>query len=114
MAMREKVLLNIASNSYKKWYPMNFSRIMLPLLNLHHVFQQILKALLKNKLKKVGIVICHDESTFQANDDESWLWGVKGPHVIRPKSRGAELWFLILSMNIIDIFDLQKKNFQPL
>ena len=50
----------------------------------------------QEQIKKVGIVICHDESTFQANDDESWLWGVKGPHVISPKSRGAESWFLIL------------------
>ncbi len=32
------------------------------------------------------IVIVHDESTFQANDD---MWGQKGNHVIKPKSRGA-------------------------
>ena len=36
-----------------------------------------------------SVIIFHDESTFQANDDESWLWGVKGESVIRPRSRGA-------------------------
>ena len=36
-----------------------------------------------------SVVIFHDESTFQANDDDPWLWGVKGESVIRPKSRGA-------------------------
>lgn len=36
-----------------------------------------------------NVVIFHDESTFQANDDENWMWGVKGQHVIEPKSRGS-------------------------
>ena len=89
MAMREKMSLNIARNSYEKWYPMDFSRrIMLALLKLHHVFQQILKALLKNKLKKYFNLPWW--INFQVNDDESWHWGVKGQHVIRPKSRGGE------------------------
>jgi len=26
-----------------------------------------------------NIVIFHDESTFQVNDDESWMWGIRGP-----------------------------------
>ena len=43
----------------------------------------------------------HDESTFQANDDETWLWGVKGEHVIRPKSRGSG----IMVSDFIDEFN---------
>ena len=31
----------------------------------------------------------HDESTFQANDDQSTFWGIKGTHVMKPKSKGA-------------------------
>ncbi len=36
-----------------------------------------------------NVVILHYESTFQANDDENWMWGVRGEHVIKPKSRGG-------------------------
>ena len=35
------------------------------------------------------IVIFHDESTFQANDDQMKFWGVKDMTFLRPKSRGA-------------------------
>ena len=35
------------------------------------------------------VVIFHDESTFQANDDQPTLWAEKGTNVIRPKSRGS-------------------------
>ena len=32
------------------------------------------------------VVLFHDESTFQANDDQSTLWAEKGTTVLRPKS----------------------------
>ena len=35
------------------------------------------------------IVIFHDESTFQANDDQMKFWGAKDMTFLRPKSKGA-------------------------
>lgn len=35
------------------------------------------------------LVLFHDESTFQANDDQPTLWAEKGTTVIRPKSKGS-------------------------
>ena len=42
------------------------------------------------------VVLFHDESTFQANEDQSTFWGTKGTTVIKPKSKGSViLWFQI-------------------
>ena len=35
------------------------------------------------------VVIFHDETTFQANDDQPILWAEKGTNVMRPKSKGS-------------------------
>ena len=35
------------------------------------------------------VVFFHDESTFNANDDQNLKWGVKGEKIIKPKSKGA-------------------------
>jgi len=35
------------------------------------------------------VVLFHDESTFQANDDQPSFWGTKGTTVMRPKSKGS-------------------------
>lgn len=35
------------------------------------------------------VVIFHDESTFQANEDQPTLWAEKGASVMRPKSKGS-------------------------
>ena len=35
------------------------------------------------------VIIFHDESTFQSNDDQPTLWGEKGTTVMRPKSKGS-------------------------
>ena len=35
------------------------------------------------------VVIFHDESTFQANDDKTTFWGAKDIIFLRPKSKGA-------------------------
>lgn len=36
-----------------------------------------------------NIFIFHDESTFNANDDQSLQWGTPDSQIIRPKSRGS-------------------------
>ena len=35
----------------------------------------------KEQIEK-NVIIFHDESTFQSNDDETWMWGTQGEHVI--------------------------------
>ena len=35
------------------------------------------------------VVLFHDESTFQANEDQSTFWGTKGTTVMKPKSKGS-------------------------
>ena len=35
------------------------------------------------------VIIFHDETTFQANDDQPTLWTEKGTCVMRPKSKGS-------------------------
>ena len=40
-------------------------------------------------VREKTVVIFHDESTFQANEDQSKMWGKKGEHMLRPKSKGS-------------------------
>ena len=35
------------------------------------------------------VIICHDESTFQSNEDQRYSWLQEDQHVIKPKSRGS-------------------------
>ena len=35
------------------------------------------------------VVLFHDESTFQSNEDQATFWGTKGTHVLKPKGRGV-------------------------
>ncbi len=35
------------------------------------------------------VILFHDETTFQANEDQSTLWAEKGTSVMRPKSKGS-------------------------
>ena len=51
-------------------------------------FPSDLEPLTPEQVEK-NIVIFHDESTFQTNDDETWIWGQKGQHVLKPKSQGS-------------------------
>ena len=37
------------------------------------------------------VVLFHDESTFQANDDQPILWTAKGSSVMRLKSKGSDI-----------------------
>ena len=59
-----------------------------PTENVTKHFSSDLEPLTPEQVEK-NIVIFHDESTFQANDDETWIWGEKGQHVLKPKSRGS-------------------------
>ena len=35
------------------------------------------------------VVICHDESTFFSNEDQSFMWGTKDQKMIKPKSKDS-------------------------
>ena len=35
------------------------------------------------------VIFFHDESTFQANEDQSTFWGIKGTVVMKPKNKGS-------------------------
>ena len=37
------------------------------------------------------VILFHDESTFQANDDQKTFWGTKDMVFLRPKRKGAGL-----------------------
>ena len=50
------------------------------------------------------VIFFHDESTFQANEDQSTFWGTKGTVVMKPKIKAWELWYLTLLMKKIDIY----------
>lgn len=41
------------------------------------------------ELKEKTVVLFHDETTFQANDDQPTLWAEKGTSIMRPKSKGS-------------------------
>ena len=34
-------------------------------------------------------VFFHDESTYQASDDQPFQWGKKGEHILRPENKGS-------------------------
>ena len=35
------------------------------------------------------VVFCHDESTFQSNEDQTLQWRLKGSKMMKPKGKGA-------------------------
>ena len=41
------------------------------------------------EVAKKTVVLFHDESTFQSNEDQPTLWAEKGTTVMRPKSKGC-------------------------
>jgi hypothetical protein len=58
-------------------------------LKLHReLFQMTLNHPHWNSAKRQSF-FCHDESTFQSNEDQSLQWGLKGSKMMKPKSRGA-------------------------
>lgn len=42
-----------------------------------------------SEIAKKTVVLFHDESTFQANEDQPTLWAEKGTTVMRPKFKGS-------------------------
>lgn len=42
-----------------------------------------------NAVRSKTVVFCHDESTFQANDDQRLQWGLEGTKIMKHKSKGA-------------------------
>ena len=36
-----------------------------------------------------SVVIFHNKSTFQVNNEENWMWGEQRQYVLKPKSRGS-------------------------
>lgn len=47
--------------------------------------------LASSEMREKLIVIFNDESTFNANDDQTTQWGVKGEGMLRPKSKGSRI-----------------------
>ena len=45
--------------------------------------------LAQSDVREKTLVLFHDESTFHANEDQTTMWGVKGEHMLRPKSKCA-------------------------
>ena len=43
--------------------------------------------------EKPHILVTHDESFFNSNDDQRNLWIEKGKQPIQPKENARELWF---------------------
>jgi len=50
------------------------------------------------------IVFFHDESTFQANEDRSTFWGIKGTVVMKPKNKGSGIMVSATLMKEMDIY----------
>ena len=44
---------------------------------------------IESERRQKNIFIFHDETTFNANDDEGLQWGIPDSQLIRPKSRGS-------------------------
>ena len=54
--------------------------------------KQALPSDIRSPLPEVAektVIMFHDESTFQSNEDQPTLWAEKGTTVMRPKSKGA-------------------------
>ena len=63
-----------------------------PHLKLLKVYLQISKFPSDEQITKT-VVLFHDESTFQANDDQLKFWGTKDITILRPKSKSA--WIMV-------------------
>ena len=90
MGMNATMLWNTEENFSDEWYP--WGSLILTML------QQMLLTDITSPSSNVidkTVFSFHDETTFQANEDQSKPWAPKGTKVIRPKSKEAELWFQI-------------------
>ena len=78
---RKKFLRKIIANGF-------LNKSNMPMPSIDSAFPSDLEIPSDEVIHK-SIVIFHDESTFQANDEESWMWGEHGQCVLKPKSRGS-------------------------
>ena len=82
---REKFLRKMVGNGF-------LNKSNMPMPSIESAFPSDLEIPRDEVIK--SIVIFHDESTFQANDEESWMWGEHGQCVLKPKSRGSGIMVL--------------------
>jgi len=78
---RQKFLQKMVANGF-------LNRRNMPMPSIESAFPSDLESPPDEVVDKT-ILIFHDESTFQANDEESWMWGEHGQCVLKPKSRGS-------------------------
>ncbi len=66
------------------------------------------------------VVLFHDESTFQANDDQPTVWALPGTTVMSPKSKGSGI---VVSdfieekggyLHLTDDMNMQRRQYQQL
>lgn len=89
MGMSLMMRWNIVHSSYGKWLVWDFVIVaMHPLKMQKKALPSDLEPPYSEQLNKT-VIIFHDESTFQANDDQPTLWAEKGTSVMRPKSKGS-------------------------
>lgn len=89
MATKEMMLLSTEKKYLRKMCAIGFlNQANAPTTETAGYLPADLEPLSQERIPKTTVIF-HDESTFQANDDENWMWGEKGQHVLKPKSRGA-------------------------
>ena len=58
------------------------------------------------------VILFHDESTFQSNEDQSLQWGLKGSKTMKPKSRGAGIMLLDFIDEYSGFLDLTDEEYE--
>ena len=56
------------------------------------------------------VVFFHDESTFQANNDQILHWGQRDEKIMKPKSKGAGIMISVSLTHITTFLPLQMKS----
>ena len=80
---RQKFLRKMIANGF-------LNRNNMPMPSIESAFPSDLESPPDEVIQKT-VIIFHDESTFQANDEENWIWGERGQCVLKPKSRGSSI-----------------------
>jgi len=78
---RQKFLRKIVANSF-------LHRNYMPIPSIESAFPSDIESPPDEVIQK-SVVIFLDESIFQANDEENWMWGERGHFVLKPKSHGS-------------------------
>lgn len=56
------------------------------------------------RILDITVILFHDESTFQANKDQSTFWGVKGTVIMKPKHKGSGIMVSDITDEKMDIY----------